>query len=173
MAYNMIFARDRNGGIGLNQSLPWDIPKDLEFFNRQTKNSGLVCSYRTYESLPEAVKQRVTILQSSRDLYLGRARQVFGNITPKFLDAISNDYRSPLTIIGGSSMFTVDFARSANCIYVTEIDDEFECDTFVDKTLLGFLDTLPYKILEVVPACKDTPAFRIKQYYAPYPGNFK
>lgn len=49
---NLIYARSKNGVIGVDNDLPWYIPSDLVRFKDLTSNSTVVMGRGTYESLP-------------------------------------------------------------------------------------------------------------------------
>ena len=75
--YNVIFAMDKAGGIGVNGRLPWNIPKELELFKSITGDNPLVASRVTYEGLPKSVQTRVKAVQSSKYSY---QKPSFGNL---------------------------------------------------------------------------------------------
>lgn len=61
----LIAARDRNGAIGKDGDIPWHVPEDLRFFQRETLGGALVMGRRTWESLPvKPLKNRLNILVS-------------------------------------------------------------------------------------------------------------
>ena len=49
----LIAARAENGGIGQNGTIPWDLPEDMRFFQRETARGALIMGRRTWESLPK------------------------------------------------------------------------------------------------------------------------
>ena len=49
----VIVALDTKSGIiGVNNTLPWHIPKDLALFKALTINSTIIIGHRTWDSLP-------------------------------------------------------------------------------------------------------------------------
>lgn len=47
----MIGAMSKNNCVGKNNSLPWRIPSDLQFFKRNTKRKTVIMGWNTYLSL--------------------------------------------------------------------------------------------------------------------------
>ena len=62
----LIVACARNGVIGRDGDLPWRLPDDMRHFMRTTRGHAVVMGRRTYESLPEPLEDRVTIVVSTR-----------------------------------------------------------------------------------------------------------
>lgn len=52
----LIVARARNGAIGRDGDMPWDLPEDLAMFQRETRGGAVIMGRRTWESLPAAVR---------------------------------------------------------------------------------------------------------------------
>ncbi len=66
---SLIVARARNGAIGRDNSIPWDIPEDLRVFQRETLGGALIMGRRTWESLPvKPLPRRLNIVVTSRAL---------------------------------------------------------------------------------------------------------
>ncbi len=69
MNYNIIAARCLSGGIGFNGKLPWRCKSDLREFSKLTKGNGnnaVVMGRKTWESLPNALKDRTNIILSNK-----------------------------------------------------------------------------------------------------------
>ncbi|AJE48256.1 dihydrofolate reductase [Celeribacter indicus] len=63
----LIAARDRNGAIGKDNTIPWKAPEDLKFFMTETLGGAVVMGRHTWESLPiKPLKNRLNIVVSSR-----------------------------------------------------------------------------------------------------------
>ena len=56
---------NKNGTIGLDGTMPWHVPGDLQFFKRYTMNKTVVMGRKTYDGLPKTLKGR-TVLKVSR-----------------------------------------------------------------------------------------------------------
>lgn len=65
---SLVVARDRNGAIGRDGDIPWHIPEDLKFFQRETMGGAVIMGRRTWDSLPDfarPLKNRLNIVVSS------------------------------------------------------------------------------------------------------------
>ena len=52
MKLHLIYARGRNGVIGINNQLPWHLPEDLAHFKRATLGCPVIMGRKTWDSLP-------------------------------------------------------------------------------------------------------------------------
>lgn len=58
---NIVGACDHNQVIGYKGKLPWDIPEEMNHFQKTTRNSTVICGRKTYESM-NYLKNRETIV---------------------------------------------------------------------------------------------------------------
>ena len=67
MNIDMIWAQDKNGGIGKNGTLPWNISEDLQNFKKVTWGHPIIMGRKTWESLPfKPLPNRRNIVLSSQ-----------------------------------------------------------------------------------------------------------
>ena len=52
MKIHLIWAQDKDGGIGKNGKLPWYIKEDLQNFKNITINQTIIMGRKTWDSLP-------------------------------------------------------------------------------------------------------------------------
>lgn len=66
MTLTLIVARDRNGAIGRDNTIPWSAPEDLAAFKRETTGGAVIMGRLTWESLPvKPLKGRLNCVVSS------------------------------------------------------------------------------------------------------------
>ena len=66
---SLIVARARNGAIGKDGDIPWSLPEDLNFFQRETTGGAIIMGRRTWESLPfKPLKNRLNCVVSSSEV---------------------------------------------------------------------------------------------------------
>jgi len=66
---SLIVARARNGAIGKDGDIPWSLPEDLKFFQRETTGGAIIMGRRTWESLPfKPLKNRLNCVVSSAEI---------------------------------------------------------------------------------------------------------
>ncbi|MDC1321217.1 dihydrofolate reductase [Flavobacteriaceae bacterium] len=156
MHINGIVANSRNRGIGLNNKLPWKLPEDLKRFQRLTTGKGfnaVIMGRNTWESIPFLKNRDNLILSSTLNLDYEKE----GNIVKTFnsIGSLQKYYEDrnyeKIWIIGGSEVYKqfID-ANLLDHIYMTYINDEYNCDTYFPK--------LPenYFLIQKTPICELT-----------------
>ncbi len=140
MIINIAVAITKNGGIGLNGTLPWPHLKgDMALFSKRTTGSGnnaVLMGKNTWLSIPEnrrPLKNRTNIIISS-SLSTASSCHVFYSINDALTFCESEKY-DELWIIGGSRIYN-DFLNTycdkINRVYITCVCSNPDCDTFID-----------------------------------------
>ncbi len=126
-----IAAVARNGVIGLQNALPWNVPEDMRFFRESTRDQIVVMGRKTYESLGKALPKRENAVVSRNPSWRVPDAQVFPELSVAIHHYRSNPELSGKTmfIIGGAEIYrqSVPFLDE---LWLTEIDAEFPGDTF-------------------------------------------
>lgn len=114
----LIVARDRNGAIGRDGTIPWDIPEDLKAFQRETLGGALIMGRNTWNSLPvKPLARRLNIVVSSRP---DAADTVVGTVHEAIQLALEKGYHR-IYGIGGAGIYR-DMLPLANRLLITEVD---------------------------------------------------
>lgn len=124
----ILLAVSKNGVVGRDGKLPWHIPEDLRYFKRLTLNHSVVMGRKTFDSIGTALPNRVNYVVT-RDVTFS-AKGVTVLTAVEDIRKIEGD----VFIIGGAELVkqTIGFA---NCLYLTEVDQEVVGDTCVDIDL--------------------------------------
>ncbi len=128
----IIAAVAKNGVIGNNGYLPWNIPEDMSNFRKLTLHSTVVMGRKTYESIGHPLPERYNIVLSSSKNYSTDECITVGSITEAMRRSITPD----TFFIGGESIYK-QALEYAHTIYITEILKEYEGDAYFpdyDKT---------------------------------------
>lgn len=152
----VIYAVSNNGVIGSNNTLPWKLSKDLQYFRKLTTGNVVVMGRNTWESLPKKpLPKRFNVVISSKlnpakldpcsMYYQDRIRNVEHDnlpllaITDDFsyihkLEEAIKDYKlnKDIFLIGGKSIIE-DGLKIATDAFVTEIHHRYSGDVFIDK----------------------------------------
>lgn len=136
----MILAMDEEGGIGINNNLPWPRNRtDMNHFMTCTWGAIVVMGRKTWESLPKKLPNRINVVVSSQDDIQG-ADYVIGSDIMTELEYIHRQcgYKQ-IFVIGGKTLYEY-FQPYAHTINLTIMDGVFDCDTHIDakKLLNGF-----------------------------------
>ena len=139
MLINGIVAMDKNKGIGINNQLPWKLKEDLQRFQKFTTgkgNNAIIMGKNTWNSIKTLKNRDHLILSSSMNLeYINKENIIksFINIDSllKFTEEKKYD---ELWVIGGSQIYKQFLELNLiNNFYVTMIDDEYTCDTYLSS----------------------------------------
>lgn len=125
---SLLLAMDRNHVIGVNNQLPWHLPKDLRFFKEKTTGNTIIMGRKTFESMGGALPNRKNIVLTKRtDVQYENAEIIhdIDKIKKWSLDNPEEEY----FIIGGANLFQ-QVMDIADRMYITWIDDSFTGDTF-------------------------------------------
>jgi dihydrofolate reductase len=140
---NMIVAYCKNRGIGIGNTLPWHIKNELKHFKDLTtanKNDCIIMGKNTWLSLPKKpLPNRTNIILSSslKKEALPKETLLFNN-KEALMNHISQQNYTPW-VIGGEKIYkTFISSNNLNNIYVTFIDEKYDCDTFFPKIPKNF-----------------------------------
>lgn len=156
MIFSMITALEyKKNGIGINNSLPWNIKKDLQYFKNITTQvdkdekieyiNTVIMGYNTWESIPKKYKplgNRINIIITTKNIrsdnkfiiyikWLELTQTIidFNNQRFKFKNKIYQINKN--FIIGGESIYKLAIqSLNIQSLYITEIYNKFECDRF-------------------------------------------
>lgn len=140
----LIAACDKNHGIGLNGQLPWPhLKEDMQFFQNTTsqtqdsqKQNMTIMGRITWESIPEnhrPLKNRKNIVITRQDNYAAQG----ANVSTSVEEAVSlaDDSIETIYITGGGQIYklALEIPDFVDGIYLTRIDNDYECDAFFPK----------------------------------------
>lgn len=126
MTLSLIVAVSKNGFIGKDGSLPWQISEDLKRFRKITSNSVVIMGKNTYLSIGKALPNRENIIVSTT------LKSADGCTIVRSLDeAIDLSKESfpskDIFLIGGYAIYKTGEAF-ADTLYLTKVDIEVEGD---------------------------------------------
>ena len=120
MKIHLIWAQDKNGGIGKNGKLPWYISEDLINFKKLTLNSTIIMGRKTWESLPKKpLPKRRNIVLSSNNIHNVECYNSINNC----LQVLDSDQIQKIFIIGGSTIYK-EFYNIAHELHITQIEEK-------------------------------------------------
>ena len=132
---HLIYARARNGVIGKDNRMPWQLPEDMAHFRQRTAGATVIMGRKTWDSLPP----RFRPLPGRRNIVLTRQLgwQAEGAQAAHSLEqalAAAGSGGQPVWIIGGAELYAQALAL-ADAVVATEIEQDFDGDAFAP--LLG------------------------------------
>jgi dihydrofolate reductase len=145
--FSIIVAVDKNNGIGINGKLPWHLKGDMEYFkqvttktyNQDTKNM-VIMGRKTYESIPEKFRplpNRINVVVTRNKDYNTNIKDVHivhSLDEALFLrDNLGNKVDETF-LIGGGELYKEGLKhQSLVSMYLTRINETYNCDTFLDE----------------------------------------
>ncbi|WP_142603972.1 dihydrofolate reductase [Solitalea koreensis] len=126
---NIIVAKANNNAIGSKNTLIWHLPADLKYFRKLTTGNTVIMGRKTYDSIGKPLPNRRNIIITRNvDLMIDGCEVV--NSLEAALTLSTSDEK--VFIIGGADIYrqSMEFAHT---LYVTEIHNEFEGDSYFPK----------------------------------------
>jgi dihydrofolate reductase/thymidylate synthase len=150
MVFNLIYAKDLNNGIAKENSIPWKIKSDMNWFKNLTSDfyieserNIVVMGYKTWESIPSKFKplnNRLNVIVTNthyNDLTKEiEEKDIKDTIVTNNIDDVMEIYKTrneTMWIIGGKQIYDY-FLPMADYVYATKIFDTFDCDLQIDDT---------------------------------------
>ena len=123
---SLIAAVGNNGVIGSNGKIPWYLPADFRYFKQVTDSRPLIMGRKTHESIGHILPGRKNIVISSQKEYEPIAGGLLASSLEKGLTLADE---GEVFIIGGARLYE-EALPSAQKLYLTEVEGDFEGDTF-------------------------------------------
>lgn len=125
----LIWCEDKDTGIGINNSIPWHIKEDLEFFKKTTLNHPIIMGRKTFESIGKPLKNRKNIIITRNKNYKVEDSSVeIYNDVNEILKRYNNQ---DIFVIGGKQIYLL-FNNHANKLLVSRLPNSYNCDTFMN-----------------------------------------
>lgn len=128
-----IVAIDRNLGMAKDGKIPWRVKEDFEYFKKYTAGATCVMGRKTYLDMLDMVKDKNDPLPG-RKIIVVTSTPIFGVVCVESLDQLNHLYLDEeLILCGGKRIY--EEGRKTFIITefsVTEIDGEYNCDTFLN-----------------------------------------
>lgn len=147
----LIVARARNGAIGRDGTIPWHLPEDLKFFQRETLGGALIMGRNTWDSLPvKPLSKRLNIVVSSDPK---AADLVVPSVTAAVSLALAQGHQR-IYGIGGARIYQ-EMLALAHRLLISDVDlDVPDADTFfpaVDQDHWAVINERPLR--SAAPDC--------------------
>uniref|UniRef100_A0A0N5BRD7 dihydrofolate reductase n=1 Tax=Strongyloides papillosus TaxID=174720 RepID=A0A0N5BRD7_STREA len=144
---HLIWAQDIKGGIGKNNTLPWDIPNEMAHFQKTTttvtdptKRNAVIMGRKCWESIPEKyrpLRKRLNIVLSRALPPVNEKNLIITNDFDNLMDRLSTDKEinsdlENVFVIGGSDIYKLGLeSKYLSKLIVTTIENDFGCDIII------------------------------------------
>jgi dihydrofolate reductase len=132
----LVVAVARNGVIGRAGRLPWDLPEDWRHFLELTRGGILVHGRKCQDHHGPPLADRMVIVLSRNSAYHLPGAQVARSLTEALALAQASPQPGPIWIGGGAAVYR-EALPLAERVYLTEIHQDFDGDTFLPVELFA------------------------------------
>lgn len=128
---SLIVAKAKNNTIGKDNHLLWHIPDDLKRFKELTTNHNIIMGRKTFESIGRILPNRKHIVFSQNpDFKVNNENVEIVHSMLQIQQYIEDENEN--FVIGGAMIYNL-LMPYVTKMYVTEIDKDFEGDTFFPR----------------------------------------
>lgn len=128
---SIIVAKAKNNTIGKDNKLLWNIPDDLKRFKELTTNHNIIMGRKTFESIERILPNRKHIVFSQNpDFKVNNENVEIVHSMLQIQQYIEDENEN--FVIGGAMIYNL-LMPYVTKMYVTEIDKDFEGDTFFPR----------------------------------------
>ncbi|MDD9894075.1 MAG: dihydrofolate reductase [Gammaproteobacteria bacterium] len=127
----LIVAMTPDRVIGINNTLPWHLPRDLQHFKNTTMGCPVIMGRKTWDSIGLPLPGRLNVVVTRQtDLVLEGAMVV--NSLEAAIDSVAEQER--VFVIGGANIYEQALPL-AQCLYLTEVDTTVDGDAWFPQTV--------------------------------------
>lgn len=142
MKLSIIVGINKKRGIGLNGTMPWYFPEDLKYFQTLTKTTSdpnkknvVLMGRNTMDSIPKfPLKNRINVCISttlSKEIETGDDYLIYNSLNEGLNELNKRNDIEHIFIIGGAMLYSACLEHpNMTHLYLNELNDEQECDTF-------------------------------------------
>lgn len=127
----LVYAQELEGGIGLNNEMPWYLPNDFKHFKSTTMGHTILMGRKTFESMNQRLLPgRKSVVLTTQANY---GKDIEGLVTIHTIDeALNLAKNTDLMVIGGAEIYKA-MLPYADQIIRTVIEERFDVDTYVSE----------------------------------------
>lgn len=128
---SIIVAKAKNNVIGKNNQLLWHLPDDMKRFKTLTSGHPIIMGRKTFESIGRVLPNRKNIIFTTNSNFKLEDNNVeivhSVEDIKKYIDSEDNAF-----VIGGAMTYNL-LMPYVKFLYVTEINKDFDGDTYFSK----------------------------------------
>lgn len=128
MIISIIAAMDEQGGIGIENKIPWYLPADLARFKELTMGHHLAAGRKTFQSIGSALPGRQMVVLTRNPEFEARDCLKAGSLN-EAISLAEEAEENELFIIGGAEVYEEAFPI-ADHLYLTLVHTDAGADTF-------------------------------------------
>lgn len=128
MTLSLIAAIGKNNELGKNNSLLWNLPKDMAHFRETTRGHAVIMGRKTFESIGQPLPNRRNVVITRDASYAHEGIEVAHSLN-EALELFSKSDEE-VFVIGGAEIY-IQALNKADKLYITCVNESFhDADTF-------------------------------------------
>ena len=134
MKLAMICAMSRNGVIGKDNGLPWNLPGDLKHFKQTTLGCPIIMGRKTWDSIGHPLPGRTNIIVTRSSEIVSDGIEIARSFRTALDLAKSNltsESTTEIFVIGGAEIYKEAFPLASR-LYLTRVDSFIDGDTYLE-----------------------------------------
>ena len=146
---SIIAAIAKNGVIGKNNVMPWNVPQEMALFRQLTEGKPVIIGRRTFDGLPNALENRFLVVLTRKNRISPASNVQIASSIPDALEAANeemskrntrsisgsagiNDDQHEIMVAGGENVYQ-QFLPLADRLYLSHMHDAYEGDAFFPR----------------------------------------
>ena len=134
MKLAVICAMSRNGVIGKDNGLPWNLPGDLKHFKQTTLGCPIIMGRKTWDSIGHPLPGRTNIIVTRSSEIVSDGIEIARSFRTALDLAKSNltsESTTEIFVIGGAEIYKEAFPLASR-LYLTRVDSFIDGDTYLE-----------------------------------------
>ncbi len=136
MKLSMILALGKNRAIGKDNKMPWYLPADFKYFKNTTMGCPIIMGRKTFQSIGKPLPGRKSVIITRNSEFKFEGCVVVASLH-EALECVKDHDNA--FIIGGGEIYRQAMPL-ADEIHITEIQEEFDADTFFPELPTEFIE---------------------------------
>lgn len=128
MIVSIIVVMDENGGIGIENRLPWRLSDDLRSFKALTMGHHIIMGRKTYESVGRQLSGRTSIVVTRNPNFRASGCLIAHSLAES-LTLAQERGEDEVFICGGASLYA-QALKDADHLYLTRVHTQIRADAF-------------------------------------------
>ena len=134
MKLAVICAMSRNGVIGKDNGLPWNLPGDLKHFKQTTLGCPIIMGRKTWDSIGHPLPGRTNIIVTRSSEIVSEGIEIarsFRTALDLAKSHLTRESTTEIFVIGGAEICKEAFPLASR-LYLTRVDSFIDGDTYLE-----------------------------------------
>lgn len=139
LTLSLIAAVAQNGVIGINNTMPWHLPGDFQYFKAKTLGKPIIMGRKTWDSLGRPLPGRLNLVVSRQTGLQLEGAEVFESLDAALERAMTwadEHGADEVMLIGGAQLYA-QALEQADRLYLTRVDLNPDGDTWFPEFKAG------------------------------------